>query len=87
MVWKIKFDARAERELKKLDPQTSRRIIFFFHDRLAKLKNPRILGEALSGPKFGELWKYRIGDYRAIVSMEDKILTILLLVIGHRREV
>ncbi|HZU09116.1 MAG TPA: type II toxin-antitoxin system RelE/ParE family toxin [Pseudacidobacterium sp.] len=87
MAWTIKFDPSAEKELDKLDPQIARRILKFLFQRLAILEDPRSIGEALHGPRFGELWKYRVGDYRLICSLQDEVLTILVLRIGHRREV
>jgi len=87
MAWKIEFDPAAERELDKLDPPIARRILAFLHDRVAKLDDPRSLGEALKGSKLGAFWKYRVGDYRLIASIEDGALRILVVRIGNRREV
>jgi len=87
MAWKIELDRGAERDLDKLDPQTARRILAFLHGRVAKLDDPRSIGEALKGAKLGELWKYRVGDFRVIASIEDKILCILVVKIGNRRDV
>jgi mRNA interferase RelE/StbE len=87
MTWKIEIRDDTERNLLKLDPQISRRIYAFLQLRLAKLENPRSIGEALHGPKFGEFWKYRVGDYRIIARIEDKILRVLVVKVGHRREV
>lgn len=87
MVWKIELDPAAERELDKLDPQNARRILNFLTDRIAVLDNPRIIGEALKGSKLGAFWKYRVGDYRIIGSIEDGTLRILVVRIGNRREV
>ena len=60
MAWRIEFDAAAERDLDKLDPPVARRILTFLRQRLAKLDDPRSLGEALRGSRFGEFWKYRV---------------------------
>lgn len=87
MVWTIEFDPAAVRELDKLDPQISRRVLKFLHGRLALLDDPRSIGEALKGSKLGEFWKYRVGDYRIISSIEDSVLRILVVKIGNRREV
>ncbi|MGR6036116.1 MAG: type II toxin-antitoxin system RelE family toxin [Candidatus Nitrosoglobus sp.] len=54
---------------------------------LVHLDDPRSIGEALKGKKRGEFWKYRIGDYRIIASIQDSELLILVLRIGNRREV
>ena len=87
MVWKVELDSAAERELDKLDPQIARRILLFLHERVAALDDPRSVGEALKGSKLGEFWKYRVGDYRIIASIEDGTLRILVVKIGNRREV
>ncbi|RMD69208.1 MAG: type II toxin-antitoxin system RelE/ParE family toxin [Gammaproteobacteria bacterium] len=87
MAWKIEFDPAAERELDKLDPPIAKRILTFLHRRVANLDDPRSLGEALKGPRLGQFWKYRVGDYRIIASIEDAILTILVVRIGNRKDV
>ncbi len=87
MAWKIEISVQVDRELSKLDPQQSKRILKFLHERLAPLQNPRSLGQTLQGSKLGEFWKYRVGDYRLICKIEDKQLLILVLRVGHRREV
>ena len=87
MAWRLELDPSAERELDKLDPQIARRILSFLHGRLAQLDDPRSIGEALSGAKLGAFWKYRVGDYRIISSIEDGALRILVVRIGNRREV
>ncbi|WP_408914489.1 type II toxin-antitoxin system RelE family toxin [Brucella pseudogrignonensis] len=87
MAWKVKFERAAERELSKLDQQTTKRILVFLHGRVAMLDDPRSIGEALKGSKFGEFWKYRVGDYRIIASIEDSDVCILVVRIGNRREI
>jgi mRNA interferase RelE/StbE len=87
MAWKIEVSAEADRELSKLDPQQSKRILKFLCERVAPLDNPRSLGQALHGSRLGEFWKYRAGDYRLICKIEDKLLLILVLRVGHRREI
>ncbi len=49
--------------------------------------DPRSLGQALKGERFGEFWKYRVGDYRVIARIEDQQLLILVIRIGHRSAV
>jgi mRNA interferase RelE/StbE len=87
MVWKVEIDPAAVRELAKLDPPIARRILVFLHGRVAILEDPRSIGEALKGSKLGEFWKYRVGDYRIISSIDDGALRILVVAIGNRREV
>lgn len=87
MTWKIKFDPAAERELKKLDKPAARRILKFLRERVAQSDNPRGLGAALTGSKLGDFWKYRIGKYRVIATIEDDVLTILVLKVAKRSDV
>ena len=87
MVWKVEIDPAAVRELARLDPPIARRILLFLHGRVAVLDDPRSIGEALKGSKLGEFWKYRVGDYRIISSIDDGALRILVVAIGNRREV
>jgi mRNA interferase RelE/StbE len=87
MVWKIDLEKSAERELDKLDPQIAKRILLFLYERVATLDDPRSIGEALKGSKFGSYWKYRVGSYRIISKIEDDVLLILVVKIGNRSDV
>ena len=87
MVWQIKLDATAKKDLAKLDKPVAKRITTFLRERLSSLDDPRSIGEALSGAKLGAFWKYRVGDYRIITSIEDGALRILVIRVGNRREV
>ena len=87
MGWRIEFHPQAEKELAKLDREAARKIIRFLRERVAQLEDPRSLGEALKGPELGRFWKYRMGDYRLICDIQDQRVTILVIRIGHRRDV
>jgi mRNA interferase RelE/StbE len=87
MSWTIAFERQAKRDLDKLDPQIRERVLRFLTERVAALENPRSLGEALKGIELGELWKYRVGDYRIIASIEDQRVQILIVRVGNRHEV
>ena len=87
MAWKIEFERAAERDLSKLNPEISKRVIKFLFTRVAFLDDPRSIGEAFVGKRFGEFWKYRVGDYRIICKIEDKTLTVIIVQVGHRSDV
>ena len=87
MAWKVELSAGAARELGKLDAQPARRILKFLHERVASLDNPRSIGKALRGSRLGEFWKYRVGPYRLICKIEDDRLIVLVLRVGHRKEI
>ena len=87
MAYSVELSESADRELSKLDAQHRKRILKFLHERVAKLDDPRSIGEALHGSQLGVFWKYRVGDYRLISKIEDDRLVVLVLRVGHRREV
>ena len=86
MTWRIELTETANKQLAKLDKVEARRITKFLRERLAATDNPRNTGKALSGP-LGDLWRYRVGDYRLICEIQDGVLCVLVLKIGNRREV
>ena len=69
------------------DKRTQARIVGFLRDRISPLENPRDLGEALSGAKLGNYWKYRVGDWRIICDLQDKRIVVRVLRVGNRREI
>jgi mRNA interferase RelE/StbE len=87
MAWKIELSGLAQRNLKKLDRQVAKRILVFLHGALACLDDPRSIGQALKGSDLGQFWKYRVGDWRIIASIEDRNIRILVVRIANRREV
>lgn len=87
MIWSIEFEREAEKELRKLDRQVALRIVKFLRERVAVLDEPRSIGQALVGSSLGDYWKYRVGDYRIIVDIQDARLCVLVVRIGNRREV
>ena len=87
MAWKIEFDEAAKRDLAKLDKPVAKRITNFLFERIAPLADPRSIGDALKGSRLGEFWKYRVGDYRIIASIEDAALRVFVVRVGNRREV
>jgi mRNA interferase RelE/StbE len=84
MAWRIELARAAVRDLDKLDPQQARRILRFLYERVAHLEDPRSIGEALTGSRLGEFWKYRIGNYRLICDIQDQQIGVLVLRVGHR---
>lgn len=87
MAWRVELSETAERELSKLDSPAKKRVLKFLRGRVAKLETPRSIGSALQGARFGEFWKYRVGDLRLICKIEDDKLVVLVVRVGHRREI
>ncbi|MDX2355962.1 type II toxin-antitoxin system RelE/ParE family toxin [Dietzia sp. PP-33] len=53
-------------------------------ERIHGCEDPRYLGKALRGDQ--HLWRYRVGDYRIIFSIENQRVTVLVVDVAHRRE-
>ena len=87
MAWRVELAEAASREIDKLDAPQQKRILKFLRERVAKLGDPRSIGQALRGSRLGEFWKYRVGSYRLICKIEDDRLLVLVLRVGHRKEV
>ena len=87
MTWVIKYTETSQRQLKKLDKSIAFRVLDFMDERDARLDDPRSQGKNLVGPKLGSYWRYRVGDLRVICDIKDEVVTILVVEIGHGREV
>ena len=86
MAWNLEISPVAQRQLDKLDRTVARRISRFLYERIRTLDDPRQLGERLQG-NLKEFWRYRVGDYRIICSLEHDRLVVMVLRVGHRREI
>ena len=86
VTWSITISPEAEKQAKKLGPSAEREIARYLRQRIAKAENPRHFGKPLSSNLAG-LWRYRIGDYRLICEIQDEKLVVLVIKIGHRRDV
>ena len=86
MNYSVEATPRFEKEFKKLDGYTKRMIKSWIEKNLSSCGDPRVHGKALTSNRKGQ-WRYRIGDYRLICSIEDDCLVILALSIGHRSEI
>lgn len=87
MAWKIEFAESAARQLRKLDRTVARRILAFLRERIAPAEDPRRFGAALKGDELGQFWKYRVGDHRVIAEIRDREVRIVVVRLGHRRDV
>jgi len=85
-MYHIEFSGQAKKQFKKLDKHTQQMIGKYIDKNLESVDNPRKYGKALAGTLRG-LWRYEVGKYRLICEIKDGVLQILVLKIGHRREV
>lgn len=86
MAWTIEWKPGALKDFKKIDKSIQKKIMNFLHNKISKLDNPRIFGKALSYEKHG-LWRYRVGDFRMICRIDDEAILILVVQVGHRKNI
>lgn len=85
-MYKVEFSKKALKELKKIDRSTSLLIVGWVRKNLEGCTDPRQTGKALKG-NLNNLWRYRIGDYRLIAEIHDENIIILIMNIGHRKDI
>ena len=86
MTYHVEFSKSALKELKKMDRGTAAMILGWVRKNLEGCENPRLHGKGLAANRSGQ-WRYRIGDYRVLAEIQDEKITILVLTVGHRREI
>jgi mRNA interferase RelE/StbE len=84
VTWRIEFSKEAAAEFRKLDRGARGRILKYLRTRIATADNPRRFGKRLAGD-LSHLWRYRVGDYRILVSIRDDVLLVLVVAVGHRK--
>lgn len=86
MAWRVEITPTAGRQITKLDRHIQISIVRYLREHLERSEDPRRQGKALRGEKAG-LWRYRVGDYRIICHLRDDSKTVVVLALGHRKEV
>ena len=82
---KVVYLAKPRKQLAKLDNSVKKRILDYM-DEIANLSDPRSKGKSLIG-NFSGFWRYRVGDYRILCRIHDEELEILVVEVGHRKEI
>lgn len=85
-MYQVKYSDKAAKQLSKLDKGTARVILTWIKKNLQGCDNPRLKGKSLTANHKGQ-WRYRVGAYRLICEIQDEEITILVLAIGHRRNI
>ncbi len=86
MKFKIVFSKKALKQIKKIDKHSASLIIGWLRKNIEGCSDPRKFGKALTANRRGQ-WRYRIGDYRIIAEIQDDKIIVLVLEIGHRRNI
>ncbi len=83
MTYRIRFTPKANKQVRRLDKPVARRIRDYLEQ--LDLENPRLVGKPLKGGS--GFWRYRVGDFRILVSIQDAELLVLVIDVDHRRQV
>lgn len=86
MSWGYRIGPKAIKQLRKLGHEPARRIFAFLDSRIAGCEDPRQFGKCLKGD-LGEFWRFRVDDYRILCQLKDEELEVLVVRVGHRRDV
>ena len=85
-MWTIEWERKALKDAKKLDKSARQRIVNYLEERVLVARSPYQFGKPLKGNKLG-LWRYRVGDYRILCQIEDNRLVVLVVAVGHRKDI
>jgi len=86
MGYNVQLADSAIKALKKFDHYQAKLIIAWIEKNLDGCNNPRIYGKPLAANLKG-LWRYRVGSYRIIANIQDNIVTIEIIDVGHRGKI
>ena len=86
MTYKVVYTTTAAKQFKKMDRSIAAFILSFIEDKLVDCENPRAYGKAFQG-NLSEIWRYRVGDYRILAKIEDQLLIITVVEVGHRKSI
>lgn len=86
MIYKIVVTEKFEKSFKKIDKYSQKLIKAWIEKNLVGTTNPRLHGKGLTANKAGQ-WRYRINDFRILAEINDAEITLLLVNVGHRKEI
>jgi mRNA interferase RelE/StbE len=84
--WVYRVEESALRDLKDLGPSVAADIFAYLDKRISGSIDPRQFGKPLRGPLKG-FWRYRVGDYQILCRLQQGILTVVVISVGHRSKV
>ena len=86
MPFRVVFDKKAEKDMKKLDKTQAERIYSWIMEKIDGCENPRTFGKPITGSAAGN-WRYRVGEYRVVCEIQDDVCLVLVVKVGHRSRV
>jgi len=86
MGYQVNYTHQAVKDLKKIDKYTRALIFGWIDKNLVGCSNPRQHGKGLTANRSGQ-WRYCVGSYRLIADISEETVTILILTVGHRKNI
>lgn len=86
MSYELVITEKFEKSFRKLDRQIQKIIKSWIDKNLVGCDEPRLHGKGLSANRSGQ-WRYRIGDYRILADIQDTKLILILVDVGHRKNI
>lgn len=84
--YEVFIEAKAQKQLKKMDYIQARSINKWIEKNLIGCTNPYFSGKALKG-NLKDYWRYRVGSYRLFARIDNEKIIITIVKIGHRQGV
>ena len=85
-MYTVMYTNKAVKDLQKMDKYIAAMLIGWIEKNLVGCDNPRLHGKPL-GDNLKGYWRYRVGEYRLLASIQDELLVIEIIRAGHRRNV
>lgn len=82
-MYQVDVQRKAEKQIDRLPPEIRRRVLVSLRD----LKNNPRPGDVVKMRGFDRRYRIRIGNYRVIYDIYDDRLLVVVVEVGHRREV
>ena len=86
MIYLIEISKFAAEDLAKLDKPIIIQILQYLNKDITECNDPTKFGKLLTGDLSG-LYLYRAGDYRIVCILEQVKLTVVAIVISHRKNI
>ncbi len=86
MAYRLEFTPDVQKQLRKMDRYQATLLTRWLYQHIDGTENPREQGKALTGNRQGQ-WRYRVGNYRIIVEIEDDRLVVTAIQVGHRKNI
>jgi mRNA interferase RelE/StbE len=86
MSYRVEYTKTALKQLKKMDKKIASFIVSYIEKNLVDCEDPRRYGKALQG-NLNDKWRYRVGNYRILAKIQDDIVVIIVVEVGHRRDI